>query len=329
MERDESGSTTEETPPETAFAALGNKHRIQIIQTLWERRSLAPVGTDAPVPFSELFEASDLPDKGQFNYHLGILVGPFINKSEAGYVLTYAGKNIARAVKAGSVTDDPQVADVSVPGRECPLCGDDNIRMDYEDGHIRVTCSARDGIAPEDPVAPPGAIQAGSMPVSALVGRDPGELYDSGVQWGVHVYSTLAAGYCPVCAGVTDTDLVVCEEHDPGEGVCPSCGDRFASRVRYECTVCETVEWGPIPMVIGFAEPVFGFFYEHGINWFRPDVMESFRIIPDIEETVRSISPPLVEYEFTLDGDTLRVVVDEMLDVEHAETGADEEQSES
>lgn len=82
-------------------------------------------------------------------------------------------------------------------------------------------------------------------------------------------------------------------------------------------------------MVIGYAEPVFGFFYELGINWFRPDVMGRFRIIPDIEETVRSISPPLVEYEFTLDGDTLRVVVDEMLDVEQAETDADEEHSES
>lgn len=313
----------EETSPETAFAALGNKHRMQIIETLWDRRSLDPVGPDTPVSFSELFEASALSDKGQFNYHLGILVGPFLKKSDEGYVLTYAGKNIARAVNAGSVTDDPGVEDVPVPGRECPLCGDDNIRMDYEDGHIIFSCTACEGIAPEDPVAPPGAIQAGSIPVSALVGRGPTELYDSGVQWGVHVYSTLADGYCPVCAGVVDAELVICEEHDPSAGVCSSCGDRFASRARYECTVCETVEWGPIFMVIGYAEPVFGFHYEHGINPFRPDVTEDFGVIPDIEETVRSISPPLVEYEFTLDGDTLRVAVDETLDVERTGSRTD------
>ena len=72
MEGDDSRSMAEETPPETAFVALGNEHQMQIIETLWERRSLAPVGTDTPVPFSDLFEASALSDQGQFNYHLPV-----------------------------------------------------------------------------------------------------------------------------------------------------------------------------------------------------------------------------------------------------------------
>lgn len=314
MDGDEGVPASSGTRPEAAFSALGNEHRMAIIESAWDRRSLAPTGTDEPIPFSELFEASDLADKGQFNYHLGKLVGPFLSKSADGYVLTYAGKNVARAVRAGSVTDAPGVEDVPVEGRACPYCGEADIRMDYADGVVLFSCTACEGMAPEDPMAPPGAIQAGSIPASALVDRDPAELYDTGIQWGIHVYSTLADGYCPVCAGVVDDELVLCSDHDASTGACESCGDRFAARARYECTVCGTVEWGPIFMVTSYTEPLFGFFYRNGINPMRPSLAD-LAITRDIEERVVSVSPPVVEYEMVVDGEAIEVRVDGSLDV--------------
>lgn len=311
------------TRPEVAFATLGNEHRMRMVETLWDRRSVAPIGPDPPVPFSDLFEASGLADKGQFNYHLGKLVGPFLERSEDGYVLTHAGKNVARAVQAGSVTESPAVEDVPVEGRACPYCGDEDIRMDYADGVVLFSCTACEGMAPEDPMAPPGAIQAGTIPASALVGRDPEALYDTAIQWGLHVHLTLTNGYCPACAGAVNDELALCPDHDGTDAVCGTCGDRFAARVRYECAVCGTVEWFPAWGRLLFADPVFAFVYHRGVNPLRPS-LEDFALTRGLEEQVRSVTPPVVEYAFAVDGDTIRVAVDESLAIRQVGEGAGE-----
>lgn len=315
------------TRPEAAFAALGNEHRMRIVEALWERRSVAPVGADSPVPYTELMAATELTDKGQFNYHLGTLVGPFVEKTGHGYVLTHAGKNVARAVRAGSVTESPAVDGVSVGDRVCPYCGDGGIRMDYRDGVVLFSCTACDGMAPEDPMAPPGAIQAGTIPASALVGRAPEELYDTAIQWGLHVHLTLMNGYCPACAGGVDDRLVLCDDHD-SDGVCGTCGDRFAARVRYECSVCGTVEWFPLWGRLLFAEPVFAFVYHRGVNPLQP-ALEDFALTRDLEEQLRSATPPAIEYAFAVDGETLRVVVDENLAISQVGEGAGETSAEA
>lgn len=297
-----------------AFTALANEHRIRIIEILWNRRSTNPDPSPTPMPFSELFEASDLDDKGQFNYHLGKLVGPFLARSEDGYTLTYAGKNIARAVQAGSVTDDPYIEAEPVKDRACPYCGEQGITMGYQDGIILFSCTNCEGMAPESPMAPPGAIQAGSIPASALIDRDPAELYDDAILWGNHVYMTLLHGFCPACAGAIDEELVLCDDHDASAGVCAACGDRFASRVRYECRVCGTVECGTLWGRLTYAEPVFGFLYAHGINPLCPGV-DDLALSRDLTEEVMTVDSPAVEYEFVVGEDTFRVRVDETLSV--------------
>jgi len=307
-----------------AFAALANEHRMGIIETLWNRRSTEPNSKRNPIAFSELFEASELDDKGQFNYHLGKLVGPFLARSEDGYTLTYAGENIARAVQAGSVTENPEVEGVTVEGRSCPFCDDDGIVMSYRDGIVFFSCTNCEGLAPESPMSPPGAIQAGTIPASALVERDPADLYDDAILWGNHVYMSLLHGFCPACAGPIDESLALCDDHDPSSGVCESCGDRFASRVRYECRVCGTVEWGSLWGRLSYMEPVFGFLYNHGVNALRPSV-DDLALGRDLREDVVSHDPPTVEYEFVVDGDHFRVRVDADLAVETVEQEMDSE----
>ncbi|MFB6074187.1 MAG: hypothetical protein ABEJ89_04165 [Haloarculaceae archaeon] len=317
MEGNEEGGRAGE-----AFAALANEHRMRIIETLWDGRSTGPHGPASPVSFSTLFEASDLEDKGQFNYHLGKLVGPFLARGDDGYTLTYAGENVARAVRAGSVTDNPEVESVPVEGRSCPFCGDDGIVMSYRGGVVLFSCTNCEGLAPESPMSPPGAIQAGTIPASALVDRDPAELYDDAILWGNHVYMTLLHGFCPVCAGAIDEALAVCDDHDASDGLCEACGERFASRVRYECRVCGTVEWGTLWGRLTYVEPVFGFLYNHGVNALRPSV-DDLALSRDLSEDVVSDEPPAVEYEFVVDGDAFRVRVESDLAV----TAVDADQS--
>lgn len=309
------GDRSNEQPnPEEAFSVLGNEHRMRIIEALWDRRSVRPLTPDPPVPYAELFESSRLDDKGQFNYHLGKLVGLFLVKSDDGYTLTEAGKNVARAVLAGSVTADPTVEGVPIDGRSCPFCGEEDIVMDYTDGVIFFSCTNCEGLGPESPMSRPGAIQGGTIPGSALVERDLGNLYDDAILWGNHVYITLMHGFCPRCAGAINEDLVLCQDHDASEGVCESCSDRFAARVRYECRVCGTVEWGTLWGRVSYTEPVFGFLYQHGVNPVRPSV-EDLALSRELVEDVRSTDPPAVEYEFAVGEDTVRVRIDEDLSV--------------
>lgn len=200
--------------------------------------------------------------------------------------------------------------------------------MAYADGVVCFSCTACDGMAPEDPMAPPGAIQAGTIPASALVDRDPVELYDTAIQWGLHVHLTLMNGYCPACAGGVDDELVLCEDHDDTDGVCGVCGDRFAARVRYECSVCGTVEWFPLWGRLLFSDPVFAFVYHRGVNPLQP-ALEDFALTRDLEEQLRSVTPPAVEYAFAVDGEMLRVVVDETLAIRQVGEDAGESGAEA
>lgn len=97
-----------------ALEALGNEHRIAILQAL--------AAADDPLPFSELRRRVGVDDTGRFNYHLTELQDRFVRQSDGGYELGYAGE---RLVLAGAGLD-PETATAmeSTEGAECPVCGD-------------------------------------------------------------------------------------------------------------------------------------------------------------------------------------------------------------
>jgi hypothetical protein len=88
-----------EIPPADAFSLLGHELRIGIVRALWR-------AGDDEVSFSKLRERAGMPDSGQFNYHLGELVGTFVRESEEaeGYELTYAGRQVIGAILDGTYT---------------------------------------------------------------------------------------------------------------------------------------------------------------------------------------------------------------------------------
>lgn len=100
---------------ERAFWLLSDETRIVILRALW-------AADEDTVSFSELREAVGNPNSGQFNYHLGKLADHFVSKVEGGYELTQAGREVVRAVLAGSITDQPTVGPGPVDG-DCTACG--------------------------------------------------------------------------------------------------------------------------------------------------------------------------------------------------------------
>jgi len=70
----------EDVPPEDAFSLVANETRMDVLKALWE--------ADGPRSFSALRERVGVRDSGQFNYHLGKLVGHFVRKTADGYRLS-------------------------------------------------------------------------------------------------------------------------------------------------------------------------------------------------------------------------------------------------
>jgi len=79
-------------PVSEAFGAISNPDRLAILLVL--------ARDDGPVDYSSLRTATDVEDKGRFNYHLRQLREEFVRKDEttAGYELTDVGRTLVRTV---------------------------------------------------------------------------------------------------------------------------------------------------------------------------------------------------------------------------------------
>lgn len=311
---DDSGLEAEsELTPHEAFAALGSEHRIRIIEELGIRQSKDPRIPDEEVPFSELFAATGIEDKGKFNYHLGKLTDVFVERREGGYVLTHAGTEVVRAVRAGSLTSKPDSEGTPVEGIACPYCGAEAVWYGYEQGMIMFGCGECAGFSPDDPNEIPGIIQGGRFPASGLAGRDPAALYSLAPLWGNFVHRLLSEGLCPSCAGTVNADIDICSEH-PDEGVCEVCDSDHAGGIYYTCAVCGYAEGMPLWGRGLVGEELFRFAYERGVNLNRPSP-DDLRLTREIEEEILSIDPPRARYTYHIDGDAHSVTIDESLEI--------------
>ena len=120
----------ERDDPEHVFALLSADIRVEILQALWK--------ADEPMAFSELREAIDSRDSGQFNYHLDKLVGQFVRKTSEGYELTQAGKRINGAIEAGTYTQEATLEPID---KTCSYCGG-CWTLTYEDEVVNIECGS-------------------------------------------------------------------------------------------------------------------------------------------------------------------------------------------
>lgn len=267
--------------PERAFWLLSDETRIDILRALWE------VSND-PLSFTELRERVGNPNSGQFNYHLGKLREHFVSKGEDGYTLTQAGREVVRAVLAGSLTSQPYMGAAPIDGH-CPECGASLIVRYDEYGIVECSeCSS--------------TVMWNEFPPAGLAERSPGDVAVAFDKWTRNRFHLAMEGICPNCA----CEMTV-ENLDGPDGEHPS--------TKHQCQNCKYEARVPLFGHVIRHPAVVSFFYEHGIDIANLPYWE-FRILArDFDETVLTTDPWAASVTVKSDDARLRLTLNEQLEV--------------
>jgi hypothetical protein len=123
---------------------------------------------------------------------------------------------------------------------------------------------------------------------------------------------------CPECTGVVERRLLVCDDHEPGDGNCTARGRGSRTGAAFACTVCKHFELAPVSGVVFLHPAVWSFFHDRGVD-IRPrasdldSVRQWDRLSANREHVVLSTDPPRVRVSVECDGDAVHVTVDEPL----------------
>lgn len=295
--------------PEEAFGLLGNETRVSILQTLWD--AFESGKEQDALAYSELFEAVDYDDSGNFSYHLEKLTGPFVRQTTDGYELKQTGINVIRAVVTGTVTGDPEFGPTAVDVA-CPICGG-TVEVAYADEILTASCAACDGALRWHDE--PGYLFLGLVSPALMDHRSVDGALRAAITNLFYQLAALRDGVCPHCSGVPTWTLEACHAHTPGpSSLCPNC-DRF--QLTKAVTVCRSCKWRAFPpaaVVMLTAPPVIAFYQNHGIEhpfagW--EGLARSF----EVREELVSEAPLRVQFRFQADDDELSLTVDETMDV--------------
>lgn len=200
-------------PNETdAFALVSDETRVAILRALAAARGEGAT----PVGFADLRRRVGMRDSGQFNYHLGQLVGSLVEHEADGYRLTYAGESLVGALLAGTYESHRLAL---APSDPCPYCGT-ALSGTFDDGVLDLTCES--GHYSEAYVPPGAAAERSPEALLSLAGRT----------LRTHVAYAFD-GVCPFCyGGVTLAPESIDADHGAGvvyRGGCDRCGHEFGA----------------------------------------------------------------------------------------------------
>lgn len=299
--------------PDDAFAVLGNETRMDILQTLAE--------AEDPLPFSELRERVGVSDSGQFNYHLDRLVGHFLEDTEDGYRLRRAGERIIEAVVSGAVTETPVIESTEVDW-PCSQCGAPT-EVSYQQERVAASCTECPGLyagssethAVPDELLEHGYLGEASLPPAAIEGRNASEVFRTAISWDFLERIARSKGICPRCSAAIEMTLTVCESHDHGDGICDTCGSRYAVKYECACPNCPHTGEGLLPTALHGNTEVLDFITSHGFDPVTPTEDQWMTMSDSWVEEVLCWDPIEVRITYTLEGHVLSLTVDEGLDV--------------
>lgn len=300
----------EASAPAEAFASLANETRVRILRTLGESGERNPVempykpfDTDDPegLPYAELRARADVDDSGRFNYHLGELVGRFVQKSGDTYRLSWLGILAFRFVVAGVLHEQATMERFETDS-PCGHCGT-RLEASYPaDGLCFLDCPDC-GYRAVGTDLPPHAVRNRSREelLRVLDRRERGQI------------SLLRDGICYWCSGQVDAAV----HATPGvvEGV-----RRTQPVVTLLCQDCGGLRFPSVGTVVATDPRVTAFLVEHTDDsserylWEWPFVAEADAV------TVRSTDPFAVTVRVAGgDSEALVVSVDESAQVTSVE----------
>lgn len=262
-----------------AFGALSDPLRVEVLRALLAHHR--ETGPRTPAGFADLRRRVDVRDSGRFRYHLNELRDHFVEKTDGGYRLTRAGREVVAAVLAGTYTDRPSREPVELDS-DCTACGEAAVAR-YEDAVCVVTCP-NDHALFQWPI-PPNAAADATLPTvverAELLARQAIE--------------RSLAGLCPKCYGPVEPAVVVAEDARPGfRAACEACGGRVV---------------GPVGFALLVDPRVRAFYRRHGDPLSERHVWEPAFVHDESAVSVAGTDPPRVDVAAELAGDELAVTV--------------------
>lgn len=239
-----------DSDPAEVFGLLADRTRVDILVAMARARkeqgSEAVGGGVSGLSFSDIYEQVEVDNTSKLSYHLGELVGTFLQKTENGYTFTHAGDQIVRTIVSGNYEQPPDIEPTAVSG-ECPFCGASQLETGLGHSVFTVTC-----LNCERPVfgyfVTPAQVQS----------HDPGELVASVAATMAGAYSQVRQGVCPWCTGQLTTTVSDDEELDLPESI--------SFLVRDECEHCLRQYNAPLPYRAAYHPASIGFHWDHGVD---------------------------------------------------------------
>lgn len=300
-----------------AFSVLGNEIRLDIVRVLWQAGAVTKYDDirddDETLSFSELRRRVDLRDNGRFNYHVSKLVPAFVRRTESGYRLSEAGKQLARTVVAVSEAED--VAFSRTLERDCPLCGG-AMAVGYRDGWLRVRCTDCSGLFGDE--APAGTLYNAPYPAQGLADWSPERAVENGLYRCILDNVLLVRGLCSECGGRVTGSLVPAERHGAVDGDRARAnggqGPRFAAWAEQRCDTCRYAKRLPVELFVLGLTPVVAFLDRTlGIDALSLSFDEVVVLVTDHVRASVTGEPTRVTVTVTGDGDELELTLDEEL----------------
>lgn len=273
-------STSGGREPDQAFWLLSDPMRMDILRTVAK--------SDGSISFSEIRTAVGNPDGGRFNYHVDNLRGHFLERGDDGYRLTQSGREVVRAVLAGSITDVSAMKAGEIDG-ECVECG--ALLLASYDDYGQVECGDCGT-----------AVMWNEFPPAGLTDRDVTAFSRAFDRWTQHRFR-LAEGICPSCATRMTTDGI-----DVSSGDAPATTTHRCSNCGYEARIPLFGHAIQHPAVISF-------YYEAGIDVTTMPYWDLLQLLDSRTENEISSDPQCVRLAFSEGGRELSLTIDESLGV--------------
>jgi predicted RNA-binding Zn-ribbon protein involved in translation (DUF1610 family) len=293
MSEDATDATVERLPPDEAFGLLGHEIRFSILEVLND--------ADDELAFSAIRERVGVEDPGQFNYHLGELLGRFVREGEDGYRLAAAGKRVVGAALSGGVTKAMDAETVATDAA-CMECGESMVARFRADG-IAIECPGC-GMQYTDPDVPTGIVE----------GRPPETVATAVELWARRNDLSAGYGFCHYCDGPIDRQLCL-----PDEGIAPEwftedADPDLAATAVHDCKRCGEF-WHAAPPIAVLTHPaVIGFHHDHGIDLRETPSWELPWLSADLG-TVVAEDPLRLELSIELDDERVTFTFDRELSV--------------